>query len=96
MLRITQEGDADTVSLRLEGRLEGVWVDILRKAWEDVLTGIGERALTIDLGSVSFADREGRSLLLAIERRGAVLARVSGFLKHILVASDDDLDRKGD
>lgn len=96
MLRITQEGDAGTMSLKLEGRLEGAWVDVLRKAWHEVTAGLGGRALTIDVGAVSFADREGRALLLAIERDGAILEKVSGFLRHVLAENNNELDRKGE
>jgi len=93
VLRITQ---GDGGSLRLEGRLEGAWVEVLRKTWEESATLPEGRKVTVDLGAVSFADQEGRALLLEMQKEGAVLARVSGFMRHILADSDDDSDRKGE
>lgn len=93
MLRITKGDDA---SLRLEGRLEGAWVEVLRKTWEESAGRPEGRKVTVDLGAVSFADQEGRALLLEIQKEGAVLARVSGFMRHILADSGDDSDRKGE
>ena len=95
MLRITQEGDADRPSLRLEGRLEGAWVEVLRKAWDEPTASLNRRKVTVDLGAVSFADREGRALLLEMQKKGAVLAKASGFMRQILADSDDS-DRKGE
>ena len=97
MLRITHEGNAGSPSLRIEGRLEGPWVGVLRKAWEESQAGREGRNVTVDLGAVGFADREGRALLLEMQEKGTVLARISGFMQHILLAhSGDDSDRKGE
>jgi ABC-type transporter Mla MlaB component len=95
VLRITQEGDAARPSLRLEGRLEGAWVEVLRNAWTESVAPTDEHKVMVDLGSVSFADREGRALLLEMQKKGAVLAKVSGFMRHIL-AEGDDSERKGE
>jgi ABC-type transporter Mla MlaB component len=95
VLRITEEGDADSTSLRLEGRLEGAWVGVLRKVWDESTAPVGRRKVTVDLGAVSFADHEGRALLLEMQEKGAMLAKVSGFIRHILAAGDDS-DRKGE
>lgn len=95
MLRITQEGDASRPSLRLEGRLEGAWVEVLRKAWTESVAPADGYKVVVDLSSVSFADGEGRALLLEMQKQGAVLAKVSGFMRHIL-AEGDDSERKGE
>jgi ABC-type transporter Mla MlaB component len=92
VLRITQEGEPSRPSLRLEGRLEGAWVEVLRKTWTESVVG-GQ--MTVDLGAVSFADRAGRALLLEMQKKGAALARVSGFMRQMLADSDDS-DRKGE
>ncbi len=95
VLRITQEGDSGSASLRLEGRLEGAWVEVLRKAWDESPASLDGRKVLVDLSSVSFADREGRALLLEMQKKGAVLAKASGFMRHILAAGDDS-ERKGE
>jgi ABC-type transporter Mla MlaB component len=95
VLRITREDDAGRPSLRLEGRLEGAWVEVLRKAWDESVASRGERQVMVDLGAVSFADREGRALLLELQQEGAVLAKASGFMRQIL-ADGDESDRKGE
>jgi anti-anti-sigma regulatory factor len=95
VLRITQEGNAGRPSMRLEGRLDGAWVEVLRKAWEESVAPRDAHKATIDLGAVSFADREGCALLLELRKKGAVLAKVSGFMQHIL-ADGDDSGRKGE
>lgn len=89
MLRITQEGDAGKPSLRLEGRLEGAWVEVLRRVWEELASSLSGLTVTVDLGAVSFADRAGRVLLLGMREKGAVLTNVSGFMQQILADSDD-------
>lgn len=92
MLRITREGDAGSPSLKLEGRLEGPWVEVLRKAWEESMASSGGKKVTVDLGAVSFADRNGRELLLELQKKGTALARVSEFMRHILANHDEDSD----
>jgi ABC-type transporter Mla MlaB component len=80
------------MSLRLEGRVEGPWVEVLRNAWHEFAAPLDQGKVTIDLGAVSFVDRDGRALLLELQERGAVLARVSEFMRHILANSGDDSD----
>ncbi|HTX14859.1 MAG TPA: hypothetical protein VMD77_06160 [Candidatus Baltobacteraceae bacterium] len=53
--------------------------------------------MTVDLSAVSFANPEGRALLLEMRGKGVVLAKVSEFMRRILLAdSGDDSDRKGE
>jgi len=92
VLRITQDGDAGSTSLKLEGRLEGAWVEVLKKAWEESKASLDGHEVTIDLAAVSFADRKGRELLLDLQKKGAALARVSEFMRHILADHGEDSD----
>jgi hypothetical protein len=92
VLRITREGDAGSPSLKLEGRLEGPWVEVLRKAWEDSMVLLDGGKVTIDLGAISFADRNGRELLRELQKKGTTLARVSEFMRHILADRDETSD----
>lgn len=95
MLRVTREGDPSAPSLRLEGRLEREWVGVLRQEWEQSVARCGGCNVTVDLSAVSFADAAGRALLLGMQKKGAVLTKVSEFMRHIL-AEPDDSDGKGD
>jgi ABC-type transporter Mla MlaB component len=90
VLRITREGDSDSPTLRLEGRIVGPWVEVLRKAWNESVVPLERRTVAIDLGEVSFADRDGRALLLELQANGAVLNGISEFMRRILAGSGDD------
>lgn len=89
MLRVTREGDPSAPSLRLEGRVEREWVRVLRKEWEESVARCEGCKVTVDLKAVSFADSKGRALLLEMQERGAVLTKVSEFMRHILADQDD-------
>ncbi|CUS32562.1 STAS domain-containing protein [Candidatus Nitrospira nitrificans] len=85
MLKITGRREATTegVSLLIEGRLAGPWVEELsaycRKMSED-----HERCAVIDLTGVTFIDTEGKELLARLWRQGAEL-RASGCLTRCVV-----------
>lgn len=55
--------------LRLDGRVAGQWVGLLRDSAEPALTD-GQK-LTIDLENISFIDCEGIALLKLLIERGA-------------------------
>ncbi len=79
MLKILADGPSDQdVTLRLDGRVAGRWVDVLRKSCEVALNR-GAR-LALDLGNVSFVDREGGVLLRSLIERQVGLANVSPFV----------------
>jgi len=68
----------------LEGRLEGPWVEVLRKSWTDWLERQQGRHVLVDLGSVSFVDSNGRALLLNMQDEGVGLVKPSAFLREML------------
>jgi anti-anti-sigma regulatory factor len=74
-----------TLTLRLEGRVVGPWVEELRKLCEPLLAD--ETRLTLDLAEVSFADENGLTLLASLNRRGVTLSRPSPFVAEQLKAS---------
>lgn len=96
MLRITRDGDSASQTLRLEGRLVGAWVEVLRKTWNESIAPVDGHKVSVDLGEVSFADQEGRTLLLELRRNGAALTNVSEFMRHILADNGEDPGRKGE
>lgn len=84
MLRITPIEKGSGIDLVLEGRLQGPWVEVLRKTWTDSLGRAERRQVSVDLGSVSFADSNGRALLLNMQDHGAGLIKASAFLREML------------
>ena len=101
MLRITPTEKSNSLGLRLEGRLEGPWVEVLRKTWADTLNRDGHRQVVVDLGSLSFADSDGRALLRNMHEEGVGLIKASAFLREILksngwILHQQDSNEKGE
>jgi ABC-type transporter Mla MlaB component len=78
------ERRSDRVTVRLEGRLVGPWVEALRRACEDQL-GRGDD-LTVDFARVSFVDRDGVALCRRLRERHARLDNCSPFVREQLDA----------
>ena len=78
MLRIVSTRDQHGTQLFLEGRLIGPWVDECRQACEHALASAGR--VTLDLGSVSFVDRDGAALLRKLAGRHASITNCSPFV----------------
>ena len=68
-----------TLTLFLEGRLIGPWVEEFRQACEHALAAPG-RGLTLDLRCVSFVDRDGATLLRDLAGRHASITNCSPFV----------------
>jgi len=84
VLRITQDISNGSALLKLEGSIRGPWVSELAKAWRSVEESKASVEIRVELGGVSFADWEGRKLLLDMENNGAKLVAPSVFLRHML------------
>ena len=84
MLRITVvESSKIAVTLRVEGRITGPWVEELRTACS-VHTFPGEVQLSLELGDISFADAAGIALLKELRNRGVGLVGTTPFLTEQL------------
>jgi len=68
----------------LEGQLAGPWVEVLRRSWADTLRQTEQQHVFVDLGNVSFVDRQGRALLLHMQEEGVGLMKPSAFLREML------------
>ena len=91
MLRITEvESSSRSVTLRVEGRIAGPWLDELRTSC-NVHTGSDPVQLHLELEDISFADAEGISYLKQLRRQGVRFSRVSPFLTE-LFKNDSSLD----
>jgi hypothetical protein len=63
MLKITIQHDPDLVTMKLEGRVMGPWVDEVSRSWHSLEPLLGSKELSLDLRGVSFVDVDGRQLL---------------------------------
>jgi ABC-type transporter Mla MlaB component len=83
MLKISQAGKANhSVTLKLEGRVVGLWVNELRQVCESLLSE--DRKLKLDLAEVSFADADGVLTLTSLKSRGVKLTKCSPFVEEQL------------
>jgi anti-anti-sigma regulatory factor len=85
MLKISQHQDAasESMSLLLEGRLAGPWVEELDSYWRRIAANSQSRAV-IDLTGVTFIDANGKALLTKLWQQGAEL-RAAGCLTRCIV-----------
>lgn len=85
MLKITGQHDTGTksISLIVEGRLAGPWVEELNRSWCK-LTGSQREHAIIDLSGVTFIDATGKALLDRLWKQGARL-RATGCLTRCIV-----------
>ena len=86
MLKISQAGTPNqSVTLKLEGRVVGPWVEELRRICEPFLTE--DRALRLDLAEVSYVDAEGIATLNSFKTRGVRLKNCSPFVEQQIKTS---------
>jgi anti-anti-sigma regulatory factor len=85
MLKITKHRDvgSESVSLMLEGRLAGPWVEELETCWRQMATNTPSHRV-IDLTGVTFVDADGKALLTRLWQQGAEL-RAAGCLTRCIV-----------
>jgi hypothetical protein len=78
MLKISFENDGDQgVTLRLEGRIAGLWTTELNELCEKLLRE--KRPLSLLMADVAFLDRRAAQVLAKLESRGVILAECSPF-----------------
>jgi len=83
MLRITTSEIGGKVTLKLEGKLSGPWVEEFERCWH-MSSDIYKSGLVVDLSGVTFADPAGKQLLCSISRQGAQLVG-SGLMPKSLI-----------
>jgi ABC-type transporter Mla MlaB component len=87
MLRITRTvGDDSVNTLKLEGKLQGPWVDEAHGACA-VSTAKASRTC-LDLSELTFADGEGAALLRELIRSGARVVGCSSYIAELLQLSE--------
>lgn len=82
MLRITNEFNQEAPALRLEGKLVGPWVEVMRRAWRE--TERVSPRVRLDLGAMTFTDDAGRRLLREMVRSGCEVVSCSKFVAELL------------
>ena len=60
--------DREAVILKIEGRLFGLRVPELHRAWQELAPSLGSRKLFVDLRGMTFIDATGRRLLAEIHQ----------------------------
>lgn len=86
MLKITSQRDAKVgspLTLVLEGRLAGPWVEELQASWQ-ALSANEHNRVVINLADVTYIDADGKALLVRLWRQGAEL-QASGCLTRCVI-----------
>ena len=84
MLRITVESDAASVTLRLEGRLAGSWVQELHDCWQRTFAASPKPSVRFDLSDVTYIDAAGKEFLATRYREGHKLIAAGCLMKFIV------------
>ena len=81
MLRITVQKGSGPVTLKLEGKLAGPWVEELKDVWRP---GTAAEAVLVDLSDASFVDASGKDLLAQMWQGGADFVADSPLMKQVI------------
>jgi ABC-type transporter Mla MlaB component len=84
MLRITSHDNGRNLTLQLEGRLAGPWLQELEKCWNDALSNRSRPIPRVDLTGVTSIDTEGKASLMAMRRQGAEFITADCLMKGIV------------
>ena len=82
MLKVTTVDLDQSVTLKVEGRLAGPWVQEVTRVW--AATARDNRRYVVDLTAVTFIDSPGRALLETMSKRGAQLIATGCMTKTIV------------
>ncbi|MDP1768247.1 MAG: hypothetical protein Q8L74_05500 [Nitrospirota bacterium] len=83
MLKITTHQETKSVTLIVEGRLAGPWVQELRDCWRTIAKE-RRRGAVVNFTGVTFVDHSGQALLRRLWQEGAQL-QAAGCLNNCLV-----------
>jgi anti-anti-sigma regulatory factor len=84
MFRITVHEDAQCLTLQLEGRLAGRWVQELEECWQRTAATQQKPIVRVDLTGVTFVDAEGQACLVGLHRQGVELVAADCLTKAIV------------
>jgi hypothetical protein len=84
MLRMTVHDNPGSLTLQLEGRLAGPWVEELELFWRGTLASQRRRALHVDLTGLTGIDAAGKAFLAAVYCQGADFVATDCWTKAIV------------
>lgn len=90
MLRITKPGPVTLVTIGLEGKLLGAWVD---EAHLVIAAARATDAICLNLKGLTFADTRGIELLRTLRGDGIPLIGGSALIEGLLALNEDDAKR---
>jgi hypothetical protein len=73
MLRITTQTKPTAVTLVLEGKCRGPWVEELERCWRKTAATAPDKKLRVNLENVGFVDERGKELLTEMYAAGVEL-----------------------
>ncbi len=82
MLRITTCEIGGNITLKLEGKLSGPWVEEFERCWNTSTDIYRKKGLVVDLSGVIFVDPAGKRLLCSISHEGAQLVGSGSCQNH--------------
>ena len=74
MLRISTCESPTAITLVLEGKCRGPWVDELERCWRKAVASASGKVLWVDLENVGFVDERGKKLLAEMYDAGVKLS----------------------
>jgi len=74
----------EAVTLLLEGKCRGPWVEELKQSWHKADAARGRRRLRVDLGKVGFVDGRGKELLAEMCAQGVQLLAVGPLMTSLV------------
>jgi outer membrane protein TolC/ABC-type transporter Mla MlaB component len=84
MLRITTDETGGKITLKLEGKLSGPWVEELECCWRMTMDIYKDKGFVVDLSGVTFVDAAGKKFLCSIAHGGVQLVG-SGLMPKSLI-----------
>ena len=84
MLRISRTSTGWRITLKLEGEVNGRWVEELRNEWHRTLSGDTDREVVVDLANVSSIDAAGLELLKEMAARRVAVTNRSPYVAELL------------
>lgn len=82
-MKITIQGEPYAVTLKIEGKVAGPFVQEFRRVWDELSLSLKSRKLIVDLCGTTFLDADGRRVLAEIYREtGAEFLAASPLTKY--------------
>lgn len=91
MLRITIQKSKQEVTIKLEGRIAGPWVEELHRTWTSLAPSLEPNHLRVDLREVTFVDGKGKQVLTDIRKGGAAFLADTAMTKSLVEELEDSL-----